>query len=178
MDVRWERSALQDALLARRLRSGIVAIPVEAYSNDVGRAFRGFGYLKVTSSSLASGVNRGGDSAGSALTAAPNPFNPSTVLQFRSEAAGDVALRVFDARGALVRTLLEQWLPAGEHEARWDGRDRSGAGVATGFIIHFASDVVYALGLSARIPVPLSAWSPAIIGCLLGAAILFHLEDG
>jgi len=53
-----------------------------------------------------------------------------------------------------------------------------GAGVATGFIIHFASDVVYALGLSARIPVPLSAWSPAIIGCLLGSAVLFHLEDG
>lgn len=53
-----------------------------------------------------------------------------------------------------------------------------GAGVATGFVTHFASDVVYALGLSARIPVLLSAWSPAIIGCLLGAAILFHLEDG
>ncbi|HEX5395568.1 MAG TPA: LPS export ABC transporter permease LptG [Candidatus Limnocylindria bacterium] len=53
-----------------------------------------------------------------------------------------------------------------------------GAGVVTGFVIHFASDVVYALGLSARIPVALSAWSPAIIGCLLGAAILFHLEDG
>ena len=47
-----------------------------------------------------------------------------------------MAHRVFDARGALVRTLLEQWLPAGEHEARWDGRDRSGAGVATG--LYFA----------------------------------------
>jgi lipopolysaccharide export system permease protein len=51
-------------------------------------------------------------------------------------------------------------------------------GVATGFLIYFASDVAYALGLSARIPVALSAWSPAVVACLLGAAILFHLEDG
>lgn len=52
------------------------------------------------------------------------------------------------------------------------------SGVATGFIIYFASDVVYALGLSARLPPMLAAWSPATIGCLLGAGILFHLEDG
>lgn len=52
------------------------------------------------------------------------------------------------------------------------------SGVATGFIIYFASDVVYALGLSARLPPLLAAWSPATIGCLLGAGVLFHLEDG
>ena len=52
------------------------------------------------------------------------------------------------------------------------------SGVATGFIIYFASDVVYALGLSARLPPLLAAWSPAVIGCLLGTGVLFHLEDG
>lgn len=52
------------------------------------------------------------------------------------------------------------------------------AGVATGFIIYFSSDVLYALGLSARLPPLLAAWSPAIIGCLLGTGVLFHMEDG
>lgn len=52
------------------------------------------------------------------------------------------------------------------------------AGVITGFIIYFASDVVYALGLSSRLPPMLAAWSPAAIGCLLGTGILFHMEDG
>jgi lipopolysaccharide export system permease protein len=52
------------------------------------------------------------------------------------------------------------------------------SGVATGFIIYFASDVVYALGLSARLPPLLAACSPAVIGCLLGTGVLFHLEDG
>jgi lipopolysaccharide export system permease protein len=52
------------------------------------------------------------------------------------------------------------------------------SGLATGFVIYFASDVIYALGLSARLPPMLAAWSPAMISCLLGAGILFHLEDG
>ena len=51
-------------------------------------------------------------------------------------------------------------------------------GVITGFVMYFASDIVYALGLSARLPTILAAWSPAAIGCLFGAGILFHLEDG
>jgi len=53
-----------------------------------------------------------------------------------------------------------------------------GAGVATGFLIYFTTDVAYALGLSARLPAMLAAWSPAVVGCLLGAGLLFHLEDG
>jgi lipopolysaccharide export system permease protein len=51
-------------------------------------------------------------------------------------------------------------------------------GIATGFLLYFLSDVVSALGISARIPVVLAAWSPAVIACLLGAAMTFHLEDG
>lgn len=51
-------------------------------------------------------------------------------------------------------------------------------GIVTGFLLYFLSDVVSALGVSARIPVALAAWSPATISCLLGTAILFHLEDG
>jgi lipopolysaccharide export system permease protein len=51
-------------------------------------------------------------------------------------------------------------------------------GIVTGFVLYFVSDVVSALGVSARIPVALAAWSPATISCLLGTAMLFHLEDG
>ncbi|HUC60494.1 MAG TPA: LPS export ABC transporter permease LptG [Alphaproteobacteria bacterium] len=51
-------------------------------------------------------------------------------------------------------------------------------GVFTGFLIYFLSDVVFALGLSATIPIFLAAWSPAGASTLLGSAVLFHLEDG
>lgn len=52
------------------------------------------------------------------------------------------------------------------------------AGVFTGFILYFFSDVVFALGLSDSIPVTLAAWAPSGVASMLGLAMLFHLEDG
>ncbi len=51
-------------------------------------------------------------------------------------------------------------------------------GVLTGFMLHFLSDLVFAFGLSDRIPVVLAAWTPATVATLLGVAFLLHLEDG
>jgi lipopolysaccharide export system permease protein len=54
----------------------------------------------------------------------------------------------------------------------------AGCGLLTGFVIYFFSDVVFALGVSARLPVELAAWAPTIVTGLLGLASLLHLEDG
>ena len=51
-------------------------------------------------------------------------------------------------------------------------------GLVCGFLLFILVDVITALGASARIPVWLAAWSPAIIATMLGSAMLFHLEDG
>lgn len=53
-----------------------------------------------------------------------------------------------------------------------------GAGVLTGFALYFLSDVMFALGLSATIPVALAAWTPAGASAMAGVAMLLHLEDG
>jgi lipopolysaccharide export system permease protein len=52
------------------------------------------------------------------------------------------------------------------------------AGVASGFSLYFVSDVVFALGLSATIPIALAAWTPTGVTWLLGTSLLLHLEDG
>ena len=52
------------------------------------------------------------------------------------------------------------------------------SGVITGFMLYFLSDVIYALGMSERIPVTLAAWTPSGVALMLGLAMLFHLEDG
>lgn len=52
------------------------------------------------------------------------------------------------------------------------------AGLFFGFFLYFVSDVVYALGLSSRIPEVLAAWTRATVTTLLGVASLLHLEDG
>ena len=51
-------------------------------------------------------------------------------------------------------------------------------GIFVGFLSYFLSDIVYALGLSASLPIMLAAWSPVGISVFLGLAMLMHLEDG
>jgi hypothetical protein len=68
--------------------------------------------------------------------AAPNPFNPRTVIRFELPAAGRAGLRVFDLAGRLVRTLAEdESLAAGEHRRVWDGKDRAGRPVSAGVYV-------------------------------------------
>lgn len=62
----------------------------------------------------------------------PNPFNPSTRIEFSLAAASDVRLDVYDASGRRVRTLVHGRRPAGVHQAVWDGRDAHGCSVASG----------------------------------------------
>ena len=51
-------------------------------------------------------------------------------------------------------------------------------GILTGFIVHFMSDLVLALGQSGSLPVILAAWSPGIVGIMAGVGLLLHYEDG
>jgi lipopolysaccharide export system permease protein len=52
------------------------------------------------------------------------------------------------------------------------------AGLATGFLFYILSDVVFAIGLSGRLPAIFAAWIPAGVAVLLGLTTLLHLEDG
>jgi len=62
----------------------------------------------------------------------PNPFNPKTSIQFEIKDAGRVTLKVFNIRGSLVKTLIDDVLPAGPHHSVWDGTDGGGRQVASG----------------------------------------------
>jgi hypothetical protein len=50
----------------------------------------------------------------------PNPFNPTTTIQFSLPAPSLVTLRIYDVAGRLVTTLLNGELPAGVHREVWD----------------------------------------------------------
>ena len=62
----------------------------------------------------------------------PNPFNPSTTIQFRMARPAHITLSVFDISGRRVRTLASDWADAGNHEFLWDGCDQSGKPIASG----------------------------------------------
>ncbi|MGD9546357.1 MAG: trypsin-like peptidase domain-containing protein [Candidatus Krumholzibacteriia bacterium] len=65
--------------------------------------------------------------------AAPNPFNPRTVISFDLPRTAAVSLDVYDVAGRLVRRLIDgETMPAGTRSAVWDGRDDGGRGAAAG----------------------------------------------
>jgi len=63
----------------------------------------------------------------------PNPFNPVTSISFTMPRSGAADVRVYDATGRLVRTLVaDENRDAGRHDVIWNGRDDSGRSVAAG----------------------------------------------
>jgi hypothetical protein len=62
----------------------------------------------------------------------PNPFNPSTRIQFSLPVKGHVSLRIYNVAGQLVKTLQDGVMDAGSHELTWDGSNNLGANVASG----------------------------------------------
>ena len=62
----------------------------------------------------------------------PNPFNPSTTIDYDVPVTGRVRIQVYDLRGRLVCTLVDQILVAGRYEAKWDGRDDGGHELPSG----------------------------------------------
>ena len=53
----------------------------------------------------------------------PNPFNPKTLISIKIREFGQASLKVYDIEGRLVRTLVNEALPAGTYQAVWDGSD-------------------------------------------------------
>lgn len=67
----------------------------------------------------------------------PNPFNPATTLKFGLPKATAVSLVIYNIKGEIVRTLLnEQRKDAGYHLVVWDGRDDLGKSVASGVYLY------------------------------------------
>jgi hypothetical protein len=63
----------------------------------------------------------------------PNPFNPRTSIPFDlPEAADRVAVRIYDAAGRAVTTVMDAALPAGRQSVIWTGTDDHGRAVASG----------------------------------------------
>ena len=62
----------------------------------------------------------------------PNPFNPSTTIEYDIVAPGHVTLAVFDVRGARVATLVDADQSAGTRSLVWNARDQRGTPLASG----------------------------------------------
>jgi hypothetical protein len=62
----------------------------------------------------------------------PNPFNPTTTIEYTLAVSGHVTLAVYDTQGRLVRTLVDGVRDHGPGKAVWNATDNDGRQVATG----------------------------------------------
>ena len=68
----------------------------------------------------------------SILNIYPNPFNPTTTMQFKVGTDGHTSLHVYDITGHLVETIINEKLMAGDHYYKWDA-----SGLSSGiYFIH------------------------------------------
>ncbi|MBN2321816.1 MAG: T9SS type A sorting domain-containing protein [Acidobacteria bacterium] len=65
----------------------------------------------------------------------PNPFNPSTRINYQLEKDSRVSLSVFDLSGRKVKDLFSGDQVSGSHQVEWDGTDGSGRRVSNGCYI-------------------------------------------
>ena len=68
--------------------------------------------------------------------ARPNPFNACATIKYTIEKGGITEITVYNVSGRQVRTLVNQFVPAGVHEVVWDGRNDSGGRVASGLYLY------------------------------------------
>lgn len=66
----------------------------------------------------------------------PNPFNLETKISFSLTEDAQVSLRIYNIRGQLVRTLVQERRPAGFHTVSWNGTNQNGETVASGVYLY------------------------------------------
>ena len=68
----------------------------------------------------------------------PNPFNPITTIEYSIPAGNSERVKVviYDLRGAVVRTLVDEMSSPGVHSVVWNGTDDSGSRVSSGIYLY------------------------------------------
>jgi hypothetical protein len=66
----------------------------------------------------------------------PNPFNPTTDVQFSVPETGTVKIQIYNTLGQEVRTLFTGTMERGTRVVRFDGRDNNGSVLPTGTYIY------------------------------------------
>jgi len=66
----------------------------------------------------------------------PNPFNPSTTIDYSMEIAGDVSIVVYDMMGREIKTLVANFATPGSYSVVWDATNNDGLSVSAGMYVY------------------------------------------
>ena len=66
----------------------------------------------------------------------PNPFNPETTIKFTMSSFGHARIDIYNIKGSLVRTLVNNEMNQGKHTVVWNGKDNNGQQVSSGIYFY------------------------------------------
>ena len=66
----------------------------------------------------------------------PNPFNPSTKIEYEVGSVGNVKIDIYNLKGELVNTVVNGWHNLGSHNVVWNGKDNKNMQVPSGTYIY------------------------------------------
>lgn len=66
----------------------------------------------------------------------PNPFNPSTTIEYFLPRRSEVLLSIHNLLGQRIAVLVDGIQSVGAHVAIWDGKDSEGKAVASGLYLY------------------------------------------
>ena len=62
----------------------------------------------------------------------PNPFNPETTIRYSVKEATPVSIDIYNVKGQLVKTLVNENKASGHYSVTWNGRDNNNLPVSSG----------------------------------------------
>ena len=66
----------------------------------------------------------------------PNPFNPTTTIEYYLAEPAKVKLCVYNIAGKAVKVLTDRIKQAGQYAEQWNGKDANGNKVASGIYLY------------------------------------------
>jgi len=66
----------------------------------------------------------------------PNPFSNETTFRFTTKEQGKISISIYNAKGQLVKTLVNGNYKAGHHSLTWNGKDDHGNRLSSGLYIY------------------------------------------
>ncbi|HUU30027.1 MAG TPA: PQQ-binding-like beta-propeller repeat protein [archaeon] len=125
-----ENSKIQGALYGKELIVGVKSELAFARTGSAASPTLLAGAASPASAAEAAGLPK----VFSLSQNSPNPFNPSTTISYSVPEGHTmfVTLKVYDLRGRLVQTLVNELREASNYSVFWDGTDLSGRKVASG----------------------------------------------
>ncbi len=66
----------------------------------------------------------------------PNPFNPTTTIRFSLAKNSQVNVKIYNAKGQLIKDLVNEDLAKGLHNVVWNGNDNAGKKVSSGIYFY------------------------------------------